>query len=94
LARWRFFVVLWSVASVLGSFSALVIALNWLGALSEARSQRSYSPIPFVGGILGCSALLMLPVVGARWFAWLPLLLDYSIPGFLYAVFVLGAFRK
>ena len=86
--------VLWSTALIFAAFSAIVITLNWLGALHVARSQRSYSPIPFVGGILGCSALLMLPVAGALWFAWLPLLLDYSIPGFLYAVFVLGAFRK
>lgn len=27
-------------------------------------------------------------------FFWVPLLVDYSVPGFLYALLVLGAFKK
>ena len=59
------------------------------------RIQKvNYSWVPFFGGAFGCLCLLVCPVPRAIYFAWIPLVLDLSIPGFLYAVFVLGAFRS
>ena len=86
--------VIWSAAVVLAALSALTIGANWFGVVNAVRSHSSYSPIPIIGGILGCSALLLVPVRGAWWFAWVPLVLDYSVAGLLYATLVLGAFRS
>ena len=61
---------------------------------NRAETQETnYSFVPFLGGIFGVLSLLFCPIHGARYFAWVPLILDLSFPMFLYAVFVLGAFR-
>jgi hypothetical protein len=85
---------MWPVTVALGAFSALLIVMNWCGVLYAVSRGRNYSPIPLVGGIVGCAALLLCPASGIWRFAWVPLVLDYSVPGLLYAAFVLGAFRR
>jgi len=83
----------WILAALLGAISLLIIVGNPVAGIIALKRKRSYSSLPFLGGIFGVSSLLFCPIHGARYFAWVPLILDLTIPGFLYAVFGIGAFR-
>ena len=86
--------VAWILTSVLGLISVFIIGLNWALGLHASIRKASYSWVPFVGGLAGCLCLLVCPIPRAAFFAWIPLVLDLSIPGFLYALLVMGAFRS
>ena len=85
--------VAWIVAVGLAALSLLLIVGNPVAGLIAQRRKKNYSFVPFFGGVFGALSLLFCPIHGARYFAWVPLILDLTIPMFLYAVFVLGAFR-
>ena len=85
--------VAWIVAVVLAAMSLLLIVGNPVAGLIAQRRKKNYSFVPFFGGVFGALSLLFCPIHGARYFAWVPLILDLTFPMFLYAVFVLGAFR-
>jgi hypothetical protein len=84
----------WTFFWVLGGLSLLLIVGNWVNSIWAMRRKRSYSWIPLIGGLSGFAALLLCPWPGTGYWCWVPLVADLSIPGFLYAVFVLKAFRK
>lgn len=86
--------ITWTVTLIPAIFSLLVIGLNWCGVIRWLRTGASYSPVGLIGGLLGCIACVIYPLEGAWRFFWVPLLVDYSVPGFLYALLVLGAFKK
>lgn len=50
------------------------------------RRRKAPSWIPFIGGLSGALALLLVPVPGARSWWWLPLLLDWGTAGFILLV--------
>jgi hypothetical protein len=56
------------------------------------RSGRSFSAVPFVGGILGVLALFVLPVGHGKWLPPAVLLLDFTFPSALLAL-MFGAGR-
>jgi hypothetical protein len=48
------------------------------------RRRKSPSWIPIIGGLCGAISLAIVPLPGAKWWWWLPLILDWgSIPGIL-----------
>jgi hypothetical protein len=57
------------------------------------RSGRNFSAVPFVGGILGVLAVLVLPVENRPWLSAAVLLLDFTVPSALLAL-ILGASRR
>lgn len=63
----------------LGFLSALIIVCNGAGVISASRAGRSTSVVPWLGGVLGVGACLMCPYQIVWWFAWVPLILDFSI---------------
>ena len=85
--------IAWSVMAVLGTVSVFVLTCNYIGTIRGWQTGRNYSWGPFVGGVFGSLALLVCPDPRWRIWAWVPLVLDLSIPAFLYAVFVLKIFR-
>jgi len=71
-------ILLWIISVVLIGVSLVVTCGNlWiaLGGLFKKR-EKSESLIPFVGGLLGMVGVLLLPVSGARFFWWVPLVVD------------------
>ncbi|MCE5266481.1 MAG: hypothetical protein LLG00_01155 [Planctomycetaceae bacterium] len=86
--------VAWELAFVFGAISLLFIIGNPVAGVIAKRRGKSYSCAPFLGGIFGSLCLCVCPIHGAYYFAWIPLILDITFPSFLYAVFVLGAFRS
>lgn len=86
--------VAWILVAVLGTLSLLLIIGNPIVGFLAQRRKENYSWVPFLGGILGAFSLLLCPVHGVRWFAWIPLILDLTFPMFLYAVFFTSAFRS
>ena len=95
LAAWAALPVMlaWILTAVFGTLSSLLILGNPIAGLIAQRRKKNYSFVPFFGGVFGVLSLLFCPIHGARYFAWVPLILDLTFPMFLYSVFVLGAFR-
>jgi hypothetical protein len=48
-------------AMALGGLAVLVAALQVAAVISARRQNRSYSLVPFVGGVLGVAACLIAP---------------------------------
>jgi hypothetical protein len=84
----------WALAVLFGIISVFFIAGNPIAGFIAMRRKKSFSCVPFVGGVFGVLSMLFWPIQGARYFAWVPLVLDITFPMFLYAVFVMGAFRS
>jgi hypothetical protein len=84
----------WILTSVLGVLSLFLIVANYIGGFVARVSKANFSSIPFLGGIFGLLALLTCPIERVHRFAWIPLIVDLSIPGFMYAVLILRAFRS
>ena len=64
-----------SVAAFCFMFCGSMLLLpNLLGVLRYAFFKKSYSSIPFAGGVLASMGLFLLP--GSRSFAWIPLIVD------------------
>lgn len=76
----------WIMAVPLALMSLSIIVGNPVAGIQAERAGRNYSAVPFVGGVLGGVACLMCPAVGLSWWALVPLVLDYTIPGFVYVL--------
>ena len=85
--------VRWVLGSVLAFIAALVVSGNLVGGIRAMRSGRSFSAVPFVGGILGVLALFVLPVEHRTWLSSAIVLLDYTFPSALLAL-MFGASRR
>ena len=73
--RWIIFLIL-AVPAVVG------IALNavWFTDAAAKQTLRGTSSLPVIPGLSGCLALVVCPAPDTTVFAWLPLLVDVSIP--------------
>jgi hypothetical protein len=87
-------VLAWTITVVLGVLSILLIVGNYANSLRAHFDGRSYSWVPFLGGVSGALALWVCPLERSTHFAWVPLLVDLSIPGFLIAFVVYRSFWK
>lgn len=67
--------------------------MNIAGSIWAARTGKNYSWVPFLGGVFAVVALLTLPIDGTARFWWIPLIVDITITGFLYAVIVDNCFE-
>jgi len=75
--------ILWIVAVLFFALFTWLASMNasvfWNGFV---RRRKSPSWIPMIGGLCGTIALTIVPVPGAKWWWWLPLILDWgSVPG-------------
>ena len=84
----------WVLPIALGALSLHLIVGNPVAGFMARRRKKDYSWVPFLGGVFGASSLLFCPIHGVRYFACIPLILDFTFAMFLYAVFVMGAFRS
>lgn len=79
----------WIVASVCALLSLFCIIGNPLAGMSAVKQGRNYSSVPFIGGLAGVISILALPIGTWHtrlWFAWIPLVLDYTYPLFAYSL--------
>lgn len=83
----------WVLGSVLAFTAALVVSANLGGEIRAKRSGRNFSAVPFVGGILGLLAVLVLPVENRTWLSAVVILLDFTFPSALLAL-MFGASRR
>lgn len=67
-----------SAALLLGTYLTVYNAAVTLGSKFLLPKGRHISPVPFLGGMLGALALLVIPGKwGWRWF-WIPLIADVA----------------
>jgi hypothetical protein len=83
----------WVVGSILACMAALVVVGNLVGGARAMRSGRSFSAVPFVGGVLAVLAILVLPVENRSRLLPAVLLLDFTFPSAMLAL-TRGAFRR
>ena len=84
----------WIPTIIFGAISVLLILGNPIAGCYERNRGRNYSFVPFIGGISGFVACWLSPWTYARYFGWLPLLADVSIPAFLYVLLFTDAFHS
>ncbi len=75
-------------------FGGAVLVCNYRIAIRWYLFRKRESLITLIGGVFFAFGMLLCPVVEVRRWFWIPLVLDFSIPGFLYSVIVLSFFRK
>jgi hypothetical protein len=84
----------WTITAAFASLSLLIIIGNPLSGFIAHRNRKNYSFIPFIGGLAGLIACWTCPWSAARWWCWVPLVADYSIPTFIYMLLFTDAFRR
>lgn len=58
---------------------SLLCGVGQIGSIIRVfRRGESISVIPFIGGVSGALAVLILPITGIRRWFWLPLFLDWG----------------
>lgn len=78
---WAITILLFVVFLLLSSGNGIVF---WD---AYVRRKKTASWIPIMGGACGTLSLTIMPIPGARWWWWLPLLLDWgSFPGLLVSI--------
>ncbi|NIO08802.1 MAG: hypothetical protein GTO40_12620 [Deltaproteobacteria bacterium] len=78
--RWIIFFIL-AVPAVVG----IVLNAVWFTDAAAKQTLRGTSSLPVIPGLSGCLALVVCPVPDTTVFAWLPLILDVSIPVHLWS---------
>lgn len=73
--RWIVFLIL-AVPAVVG----IVLNAVWFTDAAAKQTLRGTSSLPIIPGLSGCLALVVCPAPDTTVFAWLPLLVDLSIP--------------
>ncbi|MHC4202140.1 MAG: hypothetical protein ACYSU0_19285, partial [Planctomycetota bacterium] len=78
----------WGVAGVLGLLAVVSIIGNACIFVAGAVFRRRLgSWVPYIGGVSGCVALLVVPIAGTAFWCWVPLLADWGcIPGEVYTL--------
>ena len=81
-------ILIWILSVTLLCLSLCVVGGNlWIALGSLFKKQKSFvSFVPFVGGLVGTIGVLLLPVPGARFFWWIPLVADLGSGPLLLAV--------
>jgi hypothetical protein len=82
----------------LGLLGGSIIVANYAIVIRWYVRRQHSSLVPLLGGLLFATAMYIFPGSSLRRWSWVPLIADLgcslSIPGFLYAVFVLKCFKK
>jgi len=73
--RWIIFFIL-AVPAVVG----IVLNALWFTDAAARQTLRGTSSLPLIPGLSGCLAMVVSPVPETTMWAWVPLVLDASIP--------------
>jgi MFS family permease len=76
----------WIVATAFGALSLFCIVGNPIAGWLACRQGGNYSWMPFVGAIFGAIAIAVCPAIGLSWWMLLPLVLDLTVPMFVFVV--------
>ena len=81
--------MLWTLAVILflfflwiGAMNTVVIPLHWW------LYKKHSSMVPLLGGLLGTVALIIVPLDGARFWWWVPLIVDLGSAPLMVATFI------
>ncbi|TWT65168.1 hypothetical protein Pla123a_49250 [Posidoniimonas polymericola] len=85
--------ILWTLTGLLAAFSVLIVVGNPVAGICAERDGRTYSFVPFVGGIAGAAAILICPLGLSPWWLLVPLVADVTFPMFFYVLLSGGLFR-
>jgi len=66
----------WILAGLLAILALGTLATNYIVVIRRLFLKTSESWIPFVGGVVGCIALLITPSQVVRGYWWIPIILD------------------
>jgi hypothetical protein len=83
----------WIPTIAFGAIFVFLSLANLFSILLGYWTGKSYSPAVFLGGVCGFIACWTSPWLPARYFCWLPLILDISIPMFVYVFLFTNAFE-
>ncbi len=78
--RWIVFFIL-AVPAVVG----IVLNAVWFTDAAAKQTLRGTSSLPVIPGLSGCLALVVCPAPDTTQFAWVPLLVDVSIPVYVWS---------
>jgi hypothetical protein len=87
-------VIWWFVSIPFGALALFVLSGNIAGMIRAYRTGRNFCAVPFIAGVFAVLSLLTLPVDGVARFWWMPLIVDWTIPMFLYVVLVTRGFTR
>ena len=77
-------VLWWAASGGLMSLALFGIVINWAALvhnlLAVKRGWRHCSSVHFLPGAAGLLGMLACPIAAIRYYAWVPLLLDLTIP--------------
>lgn len=80
-------VIRWIVFAPLALFFGAMLLGNWAIAINNIRGKKFVSWIPFLGGLSGAGALLVMPLEGAWRYCWVPPLVEWgTVPGFAHVL--------
>jgi hypothetical protein len=86
------------LSGILALLGGGIILANWWLVIQWYIQRKRGSLVPLFGGLLFALAMFIYPEPRVRHLAWIPLVVDLgcsvSIPGFLYAAFVLKCFKR
>ena len=79
--------LMWIVSTALLLLGGLVVLSNDLAFISNViRRDRFVSSVPLIGGVVCALGVLLLPVQGTAFYAWIPLLADWGTVGLVYSL--------
>ena len=88
----------WVASGIVALLGGWAILGNYATVIRWYVRRKHGSLVPLFGGLLFAAAMFISPLPGVRRWAWLPFVVDlgcsFSLPGFLYSVFVLKCFKK
>jgi hypothetical protein len=80
-------VIRWIAFSLLALFFVVMFVANWAIRINNIRGKKSVSYIPFLGGLSGAGALLVMPLEGAWHYCRVPLVVEWgTVPGLVHVL--------
>ena len=70
----------WAIGAALTALFILLVVGNIAGCIDARRRKKGFSFVSILGGLLGVSGFLTLPIKTLQDRFWLPLLIDITIP--------------
>ena len=70
----------WAIGAALTALFILLLVGNIAGCIDARRRKKGFSFVSILGGLLGVSGFLTLPIKTLQDRFWLPLLIDITIP--------------
>jgi hypothetical protein len=87
-------IIRWVLAGLLAGTWLLIAGGHVLSLIGAAIRKGSTSFIPVIGGVAGALSLLVCPLPGSSYWAWLPPILDLGCIPMLIAMAYLSATQR